>query len=969
MNSRVEPPDELRLLDPPGSGGLFYDHPRLTFLAILVTMVLGVGAFMALPRQEDPTMTERWARVQTWIPRATADRVESLVSELIEAKLREVPEVRQLSSISRAGFSIVAIELYDEVGPGEVDVVWSEIRDKLADAATDLPPGATAPTLEMSRPLAATMVVELSWRSDTPQEASVLSRLARALELKLANLGGTEETDRFGDADEEVLVALDPHRLARAGLTADAIAAAIRDADTKNASGRLRADTTDMLVEVNAELDTAERIANIPVARGPAGEMLRIADLADVSKHRLDPPADIALHRGASVVLVAATMQPGLNIGEWVERARFTVTQFEQELPDAIGVEIIYDQNSYTSARLSSLGWNLVISLLLVLVVLLVFMGLRSAIIVGTALPLTSAMVLIGMQLLSIPLHQMSVTGLIISLGLLIDNAIVIVDDYQLRRSRGLEIPAALSLSIKHLAVPLFASTATTVLAFLPIALAPGGVGDFTGTLGSTVSLAVGSSFVLALTVIPALAGFVDRRWPEHRDQTWWRNGFTSATLSAHYRATLLLTMKRPWLGIGVGVVLPVTGFALFPTLTNQFFPAVDRNQFQVQVQLPAQTSIHETRRIVDHIESVLHESADIVDSSWSIGQSSPRVYYNAISQGDGVASFAQGWVTTTSADATRGLLPTLQARLMEEVPEAEVMAIPFEQGPPVSAPIELRIVGPDLSTLRTLSLELRRILATTEGVTYTRAMATTSEPKVVFSPAEIAAAQAGMHIGDFTRHLAGTLMGITAGTVQEGNTEVPVRVRLGNADRDDAGDLASMPFANQYGGLTPLDQLGEWHLEPAAASIERFQGERVSTVQGFVYPFTLPAGVLSTFLEKVEASAFEVPPGYRLEIAGEAEESAGASGSLAGMFVIFALAMLAVVTLSMNSFRYTPLYGHHRHCCRFEFWSCALWRSPLQLPLRVHGIGRCARHDRYRHQRCDHCFIGSQGRAPRTRR
>lgn len=910
MNSRTEPPQSPPWGRTGTSGGLFFDHPRLTFLAILIVCALGVSAFFALPRQEDPTMTERWARVQTWIPGATAARVESLVSEPIEARLREIPEVRQLSSVSRAGFSLVAIELYDEVGPDDVDVVWSEIRDKLADATASLPSEATVPKLEMSRPLAATLVVQLSWLGESTAEDTLLSRLARALELKLANLGGTEETARYGEADEEILIALDPHRLARSGLSAAAVATAIRSADTKSAAGRLRADATDMLVEVDAELDTAERIAGIPVAQGAAGEVLRISDLGDVTKGRLDPPAEIALHRGQAVVLVSATMQPGLNIGDWIERARGAVAQFRSTLPAEIGIEILYDQNTYTSERLESLGLNLFFSLLIVFVILLGSMGLRSAIIVGLALPLSSAMVLIGMQMLSIPLHQMSVTGLIISLGLLIDNAIVIVDDYQLRRSRGLSIAAAIADAVQHLRIPLFASTATTVLAFLPIALAEGGVGDFTGTLGSTVSLAVGSSLILSLTVIPAIAGFLDQRWPAARQRAWWRQGWSSATLSARYRSSLLLVLRRPWLGVGIGLMLPAIGFILFPTLTRQFFPAVDRNQFQIQVQLPALASIQQTRRAVERIERVLQQHPDVLDSSWSIGHGSPRVYYNAISQGDGVASFAQGWVTTRSPEATRSMLPDLQAELMAAVPEAEVMALPFEQGPPVNAPVELRIVGPDLATLRGLSLELRRLLATVDGITYTRAMATASEPKVVFSPAEYAAAYAGLRTGDFNRHLAGNLLGVNAGTVQEGNTELQVRVRLANDWRDDSADLTTLPVTTARGGLTPLGQLGDWHLLPAAASIERFQGERVSTVQGFVYPFTLPAAVLGDFLERVNASGFEVPAGYRLEIAGEAEESAGASGKLASLFVLFALAMLAVVTLSMNSFRYTAIIG-----------------------------------------------------------
>lgn len=895
---------------PSGSGSLFYDHPRLTALSILIVLIAGFAAWGALPRQEDPTMTERWARVQTWIPGATAERVESLVSEPIEAKLREIPEVRQLSSTSRAGFSLVEIELYDAVGSDEVDVVWSQIRDKLGEINPDLPAGSTVPELKMSRPLAVSVVVELSWTGPSEPQLSLMTRLARSLELQLANLGGTEETDLFGEPEEEILIALDPHRLARAGLDPSTVAAKIADSDTKNPSGRLQAPGSEMLVEVDAELDSAERIGRIPMRTSATGQMLRVADLGEITKTLASPPRSIALHDGQQVMFIAATMQPGLNIGDWSERARTTIATFAGQLPAAIRAEIVFDQSAYTGGRMQSLGLNLVASFVIVVVLLLWLMGLRAALIVSIALPLSSAMVLAAMQALDIPLHQMSVTGLIISLGLLIDNAIVIVDDYRLRTSRGVPAATAIAEALRQMTMPLFASTATTVLAFLPIAFAPGGVGDFTGTLGSTVCLAVGSSFIVSITVIPALAAFIDRRWPEREGNQWWRHGYVSESLSGHYRRSIEAVLRRPGLGIGAGLVLPMAGFLLFPTLTNQFFPAVDRDQFQVQVQLPAHASIQETTGIVRRLDQLLRKHPDIVDSRWSIGESSPRIYYNAIGQGDGIPGFAQGWVTTISAEATRKMLPALQLELMAAVPEGEVKALPFEQGPPVSAPVELRIVGPDADVLRAASLDLRQRLGALEGVTYTRSMATSSEPKLVFEPHEIPAADAGMTTGDFTRQLAGALMGIPAGTVQEGNTEIGVRVRLGNSHRDDVGDLASLPVPTAGGDLIPLDQLGTWRLSPAAAGIERYQGERVSTVQGYVLPFTLPASVLDPLLESLEAEDFRLPPGYRLEIAGEAEESAGASGGLAGLFALFATLMFAVVTLSMNSFRYTMIIG-----------------------------------------------------------
>ena len=888
----------------------FFENPRLSALLILFVLLLGGTALMGLARQEDPTMTERWAGITTFLPGATAARVESLVSEPIETRLREIPEIRVIDSNSRAGYSLVGLELYDHVGPGENDIVWAEVRDKLAEVHADLPPGSTVPLLEMRAPLASTVIVALTWRDDSPAEMSILTRLADALKIRFANLPGTKETEIYGESEEEVLVTVDPYRLSAAGMTAADVASVIRRSDTKRAAGRLRSSSSDLIVEVEAELDSPERIARIPIREGGDGRMLRVSDIAEVRKFEVDPPATMALHGDRRAVFVNAKMEPNQQIDTWIRHATDTVDAFRRELPAGIDVEIVYNQNDYTGARMTSLTLNLVSALIIVMGTLIWFMGVRSALTVGVALPLSGAMVLGFMHLMNVPLHQMSVTGLIISLGLLIDNAIVVVEDYKLNRRRGLEIADAISASLRHLVIPLGASTATTVFAFLTIAMAPGGVGDFTGTIGLSVVLAVSSSYVLAMTVVPAIAGFIEQRWPTGEGRRWWHNGYSNTRLTRRYASSVGAVLRRPWLGVAAGVVLPVIGFLLAPTLTQQFFPPVDRDQFQVQLSLPVQSSIWETRDAVAVADAVLREHPDVVDTHWTISESAPRTYYNVVASNDGVASFAAAWVDTGSAEATRAMLPDLQRLLSEALPNAQVLALPFEQGPPFDAPIEVRIVGPDLDTLRLVSDELRLILSSLDEVTYTRASISAAEPKLVFYPNENPTAAAGMTTGDLPALLNDTLMGVIAGSVQEGNTEVAVRVRTGNRQRDEVHELTTLPVVSRLGGTVPLDQLGEWALEPAASGIQRYQGERVSIVQAYLNPYVLPAGAMAKFRERLDASNLAIPAGFRLDIGGEEEERSESVGNLLSVFVMFAVAMAAVVILSLNSFRQAGIIG-----------------------------------------------------------
>jgi len=897
-------------------GEAFYTNPRLTALFALFIVILGSVAFSSLARQEDPTLTERWGGVTTFMPGATAARMESMVSERIETVLREVPEIEEISSTSKAGLSKVSIQMYDSVTPDQVDTVWSEIRDTLGEVSATLPVNASDPELNINKPIASTLIMALRWQQDAPPQINLMSRLAETLRLRLANMPGTEIAETWGAAEEELLVALDPYALADASLTVAEIAQRIRSADTKLPSGQLNSISNNLLVDVNDELDTAERIARIPLAVTSSGSTMRVADIATVTKSRKTPADSLALHQGRQVILVNAKMQPGLQIAPWTTTANDIIDSFRSGLPNEIGLDIVYNQNQYTGARMEDLATNLAFALVIVLVILIWFMGLRSAITVGIALPLSAGMVLIGMHFLDIPLHQMSVTGLIISLGLLIDNAIVIVQDYKLRRARGITIQAAISNAVKHLLIPLGASTATTIFAFMPIALAPGGVGDFTGTVGVSVALSVASSFILAMTIIPAIAGFLEEKWATRAESKantqsrWWHEGYSNPRLTAVYRKAIRAVLHKPSLGIGVACILPFIGFALAPTLTQQFFPPVDRNQFQVQLSLPAHSSLSETQAAVAQAERILRADPRVTNSYWTVGEAAPRVFYNVVSKNERVSSFAAAWVNTTSASDTLEMLPQLQRALSNALPQAEILAIPFEQGPPTDAPIEVRIVGSDLDVLREQAEELRRILASVENVTYTRATLSTAEPKLTFVPRENAAAIAGLSTGELSRRLQSALSGDMAGTVLEGTAELDVRVRLADQYRNDVADLATLPLVTNAGRGVPLDELGSWALVPTATAIDRRQGERLSTVQAYLVPFTLPASVMRDFRAQIEHAGFQLPAGYRLQIGGEAEQSSESMGNILQVFLFFALAMAIVVVLSLNSFRQAAMIG-----------------------------------------------------------
>ncbi len=895
------------------ASNLFYRLPRLTILALGFILLMGVSALNNLPRQEDPTMTERFGTVETWLPGASASRVESLITEKVENALREVPEVKTIDSVSRAGYSLVQPELFDTVGKGEVDLVWSEVRDKLAEIEGELPVGSTSPLLEPRGPLATTLGIAII-APDTP--ISIRERVAIELRSRLAKLPGTKETEIYGEPEQEIRVEVDPWALARINLSIEAFAAIVNGSDTKLAAGTLDTETSSLVVEVKGDLSSIERIGAIPLLRQQDGNVVRVSDVARVSRDFVDPPRTMAIIDGERAIVVGTKMETGRRVDNWVAAAKAIVADYQSELPPDIELRTIIDQNEYTAERLSSLLQNLIMAIALVLVALLFLMGVRSALIVGAALPLTMAMVLTGLSVLDIPLHQMSVTGLIIALGLLIDNAIVVVEQYKLGRRRGHGIAEAISASTKHLFVPLLASTATTAFAFMPIATTPGGVGDFTGTLAISVVLSVSASFLLAMTVIPALAGFIDSRFPPSASRTggWWVAGYSNEKLTALYRRSIRQALDKPLFGIGVSLVLPLLGFVLSTTLTSSFFPPVDRNQFQVQLSMPASASLEETRQAVAVLQAEVEQLPEVTSSQWFIGEGSPEVYYNMMNNADGLSSFANGFVTTRRVEDPRLILESLQRKLMQRFPDAQVMALPFEQGPPFQAPIEVRVIGPDLDTLKQLGEELRLVLSQTELVTYTTATLSRTVPQLSVYPRENMANKLGLSNSDLPNQLNGSLSGFRAGSVMEGSTEVPVRVRFSDRIRGSLDEITTSPIMGRgapggYGGI-PLEQVAEVDLEPSPNRIDRYQGERINTVQGFLLPYAFPSIAVQDFRERLAASNLTLPKGYRISFGGEEEERGEAVGNMIATFVMYLWLMVAVIVLSLNSFRYAGIIG-----------------------------------------------------------
>ena len=894
---------------------LLFRNRHLLVLSLTILIIAGISALISLPRIEDPRITNRNPLILTVLPGASAARVEALVTKILEDELREVAEIKEIESTSRPGISVISVELADGIDGSSNKEVFSRIRDRLADVERLLPVSASKPIFDDKRgAVAYSLIAAVRWQEQDASRLGIMARLSKELADRLRNLAGTENVRLFGMPQEEITVTANPAELAALGLNSAQVSSLIAAADVKVPAGVLRTTERDLLIEIQGELDSVRRIKEIPLAVNQSGGMISLGDIAAVEKQWQAPPASIAYADGARAVFIAAKVEPQLRVDQWAVAARETVARFASEVGASVEVEIVFDQSLYTEKRLADLGGNLLAGAVVVMLVVLVGMGWRAALVVGAALPLSASFALFGLTFFGQQIHQMTIFGMIIAIGLLIDNAIVMTDEVSKQLGRGNTRLQATHKAVRHLFAPLLASTLTTILGFMPIFLLPGNVGDFVSPIAISVVLALVGSFLISMTLIAALAGrfvHVDQKGQSPR---WWRDGVTNEPLAARYRRGLLAAVRRPKLTVGVVVVLPLLGFGLAATLGNQFFPPADRDQFEVEIRLPAGTAVQRSAETTRQIEQLLREYDGVVRVDWLAGGSFPSVYYNLVMDQDNDGAYAHAIVVGDSVARVNELIPRLQAELDLRFPEAQILVSPFGQGPPYEAPVAFRIVGPNPDQLRLYGDQLRRIMHRQGTILHTRATLTGGEPKLWFTASEELASLAGLTLTDIAAQFQTNLEGHTGGSVLEDLEQLPVRIRYANDERSSLERLRTLNLVSANSAAQqswiPAEAVGSFELRPVLASITRRNGERVNKVLGYVTQDALAIDVTRAIMDEWRASGIELAPGYRLEVAGDSEEQNRAVAQLATYVPVLAALMIATVVLSFRSATLAAIIG-----------------------------------------------------------
>jgi len=876
------------------------DNPAVVVALFAALTLAGVMSFFSMPRREDPEVNPPFALIITALPGASAERVERLVTDPLEDAIDELEDIKRMSSTSRTGVSVIEIELYQEV---DVLERWRTLRRLVAGAEELLPDDATRPEIRAENLLdvgVMTIAVAGPASDDTPQARAVLERIAEELEDRIERIPGIARVSAQGMAEPEVAVDVDLRSLAVKRIPFARVVGALQAANARMPGGDMAVSGTRYPVETSGAFESVEQVEQAVVDVSQAGTPVTVGDVAQVSLGSAEDRERVRF-RGRPGVLLTPFMQDGQSVTDLALELRELVREQSESVPQGYELVVVSDQAERVEQRIDKFSFNLLQGLCLVIAITALALGFGGMIPVTSALPLAMVMGLAGMNAVGLELHQVSISALVLVIGMLVDNSIVITENVERHMRLGSSPRQAAIDGAHEVWGSVLSSTLTTVVAFTPLAFMSDNTGEFIRSLPIVVCLTLGSSYLVAMLVTPALAARLYR--PRET---------IAARLERRvvpvFDRLLARALKRPWVPIGVALVALVlallsTGMAdlaHFPKLDVEFFPKSETREFHVDVTAPLGSSLHTTEEGVLEVEQALEQVPEVAAYTAALGRGFPRFYYNVFPR-DADEAHAQVHVALKQdGRPTAEIVAELNERL-GHLPGTRIEPRELEQGPPVGAPVVVRLSGDDIPPLRAAAREVIRLVEGSPAVDLAYDNYGPDVPRVAVDVDRVRASRAGLAESEIAAAVRLAVAGFEATTLRDADEEVPVVVRAHADQRSDFGGLATIYVDSQVSGqAVPILQLAEVVPDFTLGSIRHRNRARTVTVR--IYP---APGTSTTELEQAVDGAidgYRPPSGVALELGGETEHRSRSFESLGRLGLIAILAVFVILVFQYRS-------------------------------------------------------------------
>ena len=863
------------------------ERPLLPWMGMAVCLAGGLWGFLTLGRLEDPAFTIKQAVVETRYPGAPAQQVADEVSERLESAIQKMAEVERIASVNRPGVSLIEVHVRPTFDSAELPAIWTKLRARVRDAARGLPPGARAPRVDDGFGDVFGLYYAVTAEGFTDAERH---RLGALLRRALLAVEGVADVVVQGLPEEAIFVEPHPALAANFGVAPETIAAALANADAVADAGRTGA----VRIAAPAGSGTLEALAGLSVGAG-AGEVVHLTDIAAFSRARRPDPALMVRFNGVEAFTLGVAGLATENIIAVGERVERRLDALWRDLPAGIALHPLYRQHRVVEAASNAFLANLAMSLGIVAGVLALFMGWRAGVVVGATLLLTVAGTFLFMGLASIEMERISLGGLIIAMGMLVDNAIVVAEGMQSAMRRGLAAREAADEAAARTQAPLLGATVIGVLAFAGIGLSPDESGEFLFSLFAVIAVSLLLSWALAVTVTPLLGHYLFRR-----GQAGAGDAYAGAAFRA-YAAVLRGTLKARWAVLGALAVLTAASLAGFGAVRQQFFPDSNTPLFFVHYRLAQGSPVARVAEDLGAAERFLLARDEVVSVAAFAGQGAARfVLTYAPAAPD--ASYGHLIVRTRTLEAIPGVMADLEAFARERLPSGVLRTRRLVFGPGGGDPIEVRFSGPDPEVLRALGQEAAARMAAASGDL--RHLRTDwRERALVIAPvyASARAQSAGVSREAVAATLKFATDGVEAGLLREGERLIPIVVRLAPGSPLALGD--QIVWSAPARAFVALELVVDgFALVAEDPLVHRRDRVPTLTVAADIAPGTTAAEVHAALRESVEAMA--LPPGYRRAWGGEFEAAAEAQAALAGQLPLAFIAMVLISVALFNALR-----------------------------------------------------------------
>src|SRR5271165_2541715 len=872
-------------------------YPQVTIALAIMLVAAGAYALLRMPRREDPKIHVRTGIVAAYYPGASAVEVENQVTQKVEQRLFKVEGVRRgkTYSTSMNGVMFVNVEVEDNIL--DTDKFWSKLRLDMAELwATDLPDGVQGPVVDYD--FGDTVAVLLAIHGDH-YDYRELKDYSERIEAAVRRIRSVSKVKRIDEQKEEIEVNGSLDRLSQYAVTPEQIMNALKGRNMVEYAGAVPTERGKPPIQSTGAFQTEDQIRRVMVDVTRTGQPVYIGDLADVQRVYKDP-TQYARSRGERAMLLSVEMQEGNNIVDFGKELDASLDSLRPLLPPDLKIDMVADQPKVVAQRVKDFireFGTAIASVILVTVLLLPF---RVALVSAVAIPVTISATFGVLNAFGIELHQVSIAALIVVLGMVVDDAIVIADNYIELLDQGVDREEAAWRSATELAIPVLTATLTIICSFLPFLTLSGATGEFIRALPLTVAIALATSFIVAMLLTPMLCRSLIRKGLNNPEAVGGKKRRSPLELMQWgYNRIIVVAMNWKPVALAAGVCAIVGGVLVLQHIPQRFFPFAERDQFVIDVWLPEGWKVEATQSAVQRIEAALRDEKEVVNYTSFVGSSAPRFYYNVNPQLPD-KNYAQLLVATTSAEATPRLVETLRPKLAQAAPEARVFLRELQQGPVQEAAIEVRITGEDDKILERLGNQVETILSRTPGALDVHSDWREDAYRLKVNLREEVANRLGFTNAGIGQELAGGFDGEPVTTYWEGDRDVTVALRLAPAFRQNLQDVSSIYVMSPVtGARVPLDSIGAVSPVWDPGRIVRRNGVRTLTVRAWSHGGVLPSQVLTRVKPAVDS--LPVPPGYRIWYGGEFENQ---NDTFPEMVKALLVSMIAIYLILMFQFR-----------------------------------------------------------------